>query len=134
MFNEQSHIKAVFLIFMVLVLFPMDSLFAQELSRENQNVETEISGQPDEKSALLPIELYQKHLSPVIGGKCPMYPSCSQYCKNAIKKHGAVMGWIMACDRLIRCGRDEVNRSGRIHVNEHNLCYDPVSNNDFWLK
>jgi hypothetical protein len=49
-----------------------------------------------------------------------------------MKKHGAVMGWIMACDRLVRCGRDEVNISPIIRINNQTYVSDPVSANDFW--
>jgi uncharacterized protein len=84
--------------------------------------------------ALVPVHLYQKYLSPVIGGRCPMYPSCSGYARQAIEKHGAVMGWIMACDRLMRCGRDEVKLATVVHEGQSTYCADPVENNDFWLK
>ncbi|MCG8548842.1 MAG: membrane protein insertion efficiency factor YidD [Desulfobacterales bacterium] len=61
-----------------------------------------------------------------------MYPSCSRYCTQAIQKHGFGLGWIMACDRLLRCGRDEVRLSPHIKLNGRNLTFDPVSANDFW--
>jgi uncharacterized protein len=83
---------------------------------------------------LSPVQGYQKHISPVLGGKCPMHPSCSNYCAEAVKKHGVILGWIMTCDRLMRCGRDELNEAQAIRVNGQVLCDDPVSNNDFWLK
>jgi len=78
------------------------------------------------------INFYQEHISRVDGDRCPMYPSCSSYASAAIEKHGFVMGWIMACDRLVRCGRDEVNLSEKIIVNGHKLVFDPVEANDFW--
>ncbi len=84
--------------------------------------------------ALAPVHLYQKYLSPVIGGRCPMHPSCSGYAHRAITKHGAAMGWIMACDRLMRCGRDEVKLAPVVHEGQSTYCADPVENNDFWLK
>ncbi len=84
--------------------------------------------------ALLPVRFYQKHLSPVLGGRCPMFPSCSRYAVEAIEKHGAVMGWFMACDRLIRCGRDEVRLAPIVYINHSPHTYDTVEENDFWLK
>jgi putative component of membrane protein insertase Oxa1/YidC/SpoIIIJ protein YidD len=84
--------------------------------------------------ALAPVHFYQKYLSPVIGGRCPMYPSCSGYAKQAITKHGSVLGWIMTCDRLMRCGRDELTLSPEVHEAGVSYCRDPVENNDFWLK
>ncbi len=42
------------------------------------------------------------------------------------------MGWVMACDRLVRCGRDEVKISPHIRINSRDYVYDPVGANDFW--
>ncbi|CAN2041840.1 conserved exported hypothetical protein [Candidatus Magnetomoraceae bacterium gMMP-15] len=73
------------------------------------------------------------HLSAVRRGHCPMYPSCSSYSLEAIKKHGFFMGWIMTCDRLMRCGRDETKLSTSIQTENGSWhYYDPVENNDFW--
>lgn len=61
-----------------------------------------------------------------------MYPSCSQYSIESFEKHGFFIGWMMTCDRLYRCGRDELRLSPRIIINEQKKTYDPVENNDFW--
>ena len=81
---------------------------------------------------LYPIKLYQDYISSVDGNRCPMYPTCSQYCIEAIKKHGTFLGWIMCSDRLIRCGRDENKLSDPVWIDGVKRSYDPVSNNDFW--
>jgi putative membrane protein insertion efficiency factor len=78
------------------------------------------------------IKFYQNHISGIDGNRCPMYPQCSQYSAQAIRKHGVVLGWIMACDRLLRCGKDEVRLSPHIKINGRELTFDPVSANDFW--
>lgn len=57
------------------------------------------------------ITLYQKTISPDHGlfrarfphGFCRFYPSCSEYAKQAIKKHGAVRGVWMGAVRILRC-------------------------------
>jgi uncharacterized protein len=61
-----------------------------------------------------------------------MYPSCSQYAKDSIQKHGVVLGWIMSMDRLVRCGRDEKKISPSLYIGNKKYIYDPVENNDFW--
>lgn len=61
-----------------------------------------------------------------------MYPSCSNYSIQSLKKHGFFIGWIMSCDRLMRCGGDEMRLSPKIFSNGKLKCYDPVENNDFW--
>lgn len=78
------------------------------------------------------IKFYQEHISGIDGDRCPMYPSCSRYGAQAMQKHGVGLGWIMACDRLLRCGRDEVRLSAHVRVNGRELTFDPVSANDFW--
>jgi len=78
------------------------------------------------------IQFYQKYISPVDGDRCPMYPSCSEYFKQSIEKHGIAAGWIMGMDRLVRCGRDEVDLSRSVRINGEKHTYDPVENNDFW--
>lgn len=78
------------------------------------------------------VQFYQKHISQVDGDRCPMAPSCSSYARQAIQKHGPVIGWIMACDRLVRCGRDEAKVSPAIILDSQKYVYDPVAANDFW--
>ncbi len=78
------------------------------------------------------IRFYQEHISVVDGNRCPMYPSCSAYASRVFKKHGPVLGWIMACDRLVRCGRDESKVSIKLLLDKNEFIYDPVSANDFW--
>jgi hypothetical protein len=61
-----------------------------------------------------------------------MYPSCSNYSKQAIQKHGMIIGWMMTTDRLLRCGRDEMKLSPQIFISGRLNYYDPVEINDYW--
>lgn len=49
------------------------------------------------------IKFYQKYLSPLKGTKCPYVPSCSGYGLQAIQKHGAFKGSLLAFWRILRC-------------------------------
>jgi putative membrane protein insertion efficiency factor len=80
------------------------------------------------------VELYRNYISPIDGKNCPMYPTCSRYSLQCFKKHGLFVGWVMTCDRLLRCGRDELRLSPEIVVNDELRCYDPLENNDFWWR
>lgn len=61
--------------------------------------------------AVLLINLYQKTLSPDHGffkvfypyGYCKFHPSCSQYAKEAIVKHGLVYGSVLGGKRILKC-------------------------------
>jgi len=71
-------------------------------------------------------------LSAVRRGVCPMHPSCSEYGRQAVRKHGFLVGWVMTMDRLLRCGRNEVTQVQRVWVAGDWKFYDPVDANDSW--
>lgn len=49
------------------------------------------------------IVVYQKAISPILPAACRYTPTCSQYAKEAVQKHGAVKGGWLATRRLLRC-------------------------------
>ncbi|NND45761.1 MAG: membrane protein insertion efficiency factor YidD [Xanthomonadales bacterium] len=49
------------------------------------------------------IRLYQLTLSPFFGGQCRFTPSCSEYTRQAIAKHGALRGSWLGFRRILRC-------------------------------
>ena len=49
------------------------------------------------------VRVYQILLSPFLGGACKFYPSCSHYAVEAIQRHGARRGFVLAMKRLGRC-------------------------------
>ena len=49
------------------------------------------------------IRAYQWFISPLLGPHCRFYPSCSQYAREAIERHGALRGSGLALRRLLRC-------------------------------
>jgi putative membrane protein insertion efficiency factor len=52
---------------------------------------------------LLLVRMYIVFLSPFLGGACKFYPSCSNYAREAIERHGARRGALLALKRLLRC-------------------------------
>ncbi len=42
-------------------------------------------------------------LAPLLGGHCRFEPSCSRYASEAITRHGARRGAVLALRRLLRC-------------------------------
>jgi len=71
------------------------------------------------------------HLMAVRRGDCPMHPSCSEYSRQSVEKYGFLQGWVMTCDRLMRCGRDELKSAPRVLIDGKWKYYDPVESNDF---
>ena len=49
------------------------------------------------------VHVYQYALRPMLGANCRFYPSCSDYAKEAIERHGALNGSWLATRRLCRC-------------------------------
>jgi len=49
------------------------------------------------------IRFYIVCLSPLFGGTCKFYPSCSNYAWEAVARHGARRGASLALKRLLRC-------------------------------
>jgi len=49
------------------------------------------------------IWVYQWTIGPMIGNRCRFYPSCSNYSKEALQKHGVLKGLWLTARRLCRC-------------------------------
>lgn len=49
------------------------------------------------------VRLYQLTLSPVLGPHCRFQPTCSSFAREAIGRHGAVIGTALGLRRLARC-------------------------------
>lgn len=46
---------------------------------------------------------YQLIISPHLGQCCRFHPSCSCYATEAVQRHGALRGSVMAARRVLRC-------------------------------
>ena len=46
---------------------------------------------------------YQYFISPLLGANCRFLPTCSEYAREALRKHGALRGSRLALTRLLRC-------------------------------
>jgi hypothetical protein len=77
------------------------------------------------------LTFYQKTIGPVVSGRCPMYPTCSQYSVEAIHRHGPVVGIVMTADRMMH-ELDEQDHAPLVKVGGRYRYSDPVRNNDFW--
>ncbi len=52
---------------------------------------------------VLPIRFYQIVISPLLGPSCRFTPTCSEYARQAIIKHGPFKGLWLAVRRILRC-------------------------------
>lgn len=70
------------------------------------------------------IEIYQKYISPMKKrGSCIFYPTCSQYAKEALIKHGVIKGLWLSTYRILRC--NPFNKHGG---------YDPVPDKFYFFR
>jgi putative membrane protein insertion efficiency factor len=49
------------------------------------------------------ITLYQRIVSPFLPPSCRFYPTCSQYAREALEKHGVLKGIFLSIRRLLKC-------------------------------
>ncbi|MBR4387711.1 MAG: membrane protein insertion efficiency factor YidD [Prevotella sp.] len=52
---------------------------------------------------LLPIRFYQVCISPLTPPSCRFTPTCSEYARQALVKHGPFKGLYLAIRRILRC-------------------------------
>lgn len=52
---------------------------------------------------LIPIVFYQRFISPFTPPACRFTPTCSEYARQALIKHGPVKGTWLAIKRICRC-------------------------------
>lgn len=58
------------------------------------------------KTLISLINFYKKNISVIFsfnGINCKYYPSCSEYCKQAIEKYGIVKGVFLGLIRILKC-------------------------------
>jgi putative membrane protein insertion efficiency factor len=60
-------------------------------------------GAPVRAALIAAIHAYRAVLSPILGGECRFYPSCSRYAEDAIRQRGALRGLALATWRILRC-------------------------------
>ncbi len=69
------------------------------------------------KILLALIRFYRKRISPLKQPCCRFIPTCSEYAQQAIEKHGAARGSLLAARRLLK--------GHPFHFREHDFS-DPV--------
>ncbi|MEO5333894.1 MAG: membrane protein insertion efficiency factor YidD [Magnetococcus sp. YQC-5] len=82
---------------------------------------------------LFPLSLYSNTFSQVDGDRCPSFPNCSHYAREALTRHGVIPGIWLVVDRLIH-ERTEILREERVRLPDGSLRIpDTLNSNDFWF-
>ena len=77
------------------------------------------------------LRFFQNVISPLDGARSNMYPTGSAYARDAIKKHGALLGLVLTTERLMHEGNEGISAP---RIRKYGLwrIYDPVEANDWW--
>ena len=110
---------------------PWDSPAYRKLAQEQKSTKRSTSMTSPFFTSLL--SFFSQVISPVDGDRCPSYPTCAAYSKEAYQKHGAFVGTLMTVDRLIH-EADETSFSPTVKVYGVRRIYDPVSDNEVWTR
>lgn len=128
-FNSRRHIICLALLFLPLT-WVSAGITSTALAQGPESSKT--SAKPASQPEVTPLTLYQNIISRADGQRCPMYPSDSHYARQAFKRYGVIVGWVLALDRLLRCGHDETRRAPHVRIKGNVLTYDPLQANTFW--
>ena len=52
---------------------------------------------------LFMLRAYQYAIRPLMGANCRFFPSCSDYAREAVQRHGAAKGAWLTARRVARC-------------------------------
>lgn len=80
------------------------------------------------------IRFYRDQISPAIGNRCVLDPSCSEYFNQAQHKHG-LKAIPMIADRFCREPDVSNKKESPVIMPDGQIRYrDPIENHDFWMK
>ncbi len=73
------------------------------------------------------IRFYQDHMRrPRVEGGCVFKPSCSNYTMQALRRHGPLVGLVLALDRMVVRENRHPGPYPLVKVGDRILFYDPV--------
>jgi putative component of membrane protein insertase Oxa1/YidC/SpoIIIJ protein YidD len=76
---------------------------------------------------------YRTQISPAIGSRCPMHPSCSSYFRQASDRHGFWTAVPMIGDRFVREPHHYKHRIRPMNVRGLEKSFDPLEYHDYWF-
>lgn len=76
---------------------------------------------------------YRSQISPAIGARCSLTPSCSEYFRQACRAHG-LLGFAIQADRFIREPSEVAAKKNPVPVGDVIKYSDPLEDHTGWLK
>lgn len=87
---------------------------------------------PAARIPMVIVRFYQRQISPAIGQRCSLDPSCSAYACQALRTHG-LLGLAMYADRAVREPGIVAEQERPVIVNGRRKYRDPLHEHDHWL-
>jgi putative component of membrane protein insertase Oxa1/YidC/SpoIIIJ protein YidD len=78
------------------------------------------------------LDLYRTQIRPAIGQRCSLHPSCSEYARQALSRHG-LLGIALIGDRAVREPDLVAAQADPIVINGRRFYRDPLDAHDGWL-
>lgn len=78
------------------------------------------------------VAFYRACVSPAIGARCSLEPSCSRYFLEASRRHG-LLAFPIVADRLVREPGVVSKAARKVVVGNVRKIADPLDDHDFWL-
>lgn len=117
----------------------------QTLAQQTNDTETSAiasykSDRPEEANLLDKISpakgvvsFYRSQISPAIGHRCTLEPSCSEYFLQAIDRHSTLLALPMIADRLVREPGINSRQENPVYKNGTIRFEDALQRHDFWM-
>jgi putative membrane protein insertion efficiency factor len=93
----------------------------QPAARRHAGAET----RPEVVAAAGALRLFQRLVSPVDGPRCNLYPTCSEYGRQAVRSHGLLMGIVLTAGRMMRDNASAAGFYPEAIVHGRLVLYDP---------
>jgi uncharacterized protein len=85
---------------------------------------------PEVLTAAAALRLFQIWISPVDGPRCRLYPTCSEFARQAVRRYGLIVGFALTCGRLMRDNASAEGFYRRALIGGRIVLYDPPE--DHW--
>lgn len=80
------------------------------------------------------LQAYSHSLSQIDGHRCPGYPVCSLYARNAYSEFGGSIATALMVDRLLREWREIEDKERTVWAEGKQRYFDPLERNTFWIE
>ncbi len=108
-------------------------LWTLQMYRELENEPKDKNGRWSGKPGEWLIAFYRSQIRPTIANRCTLEPSCSEYMRQALRKHGA-LGFAIYGDRGVREPEVVTSKQSPVRIDGQTRYRDPLHDHDWWME